>query len=34
MLVGQGGAMARSLPAGQIVADLERETTSVIEGLR
>jgi nitronate monooxygenase len=34
MLVGQGGAMARSVPAGQIVADLERQTTSVIEGLR
>jgi hypothetical protein len=26
--------MARSLPTGQIVADLERQTTAVIDGLR
>ena len=33
LLVGQGGAMARSLPAADLVADLDRETTTVLERL-
>jgi nitronate monooxygenase len=34
MLVGQGGAMAKRLPAARIVADLERQTTAAVESLR
>jgi nitronate monooxygenase len=33
MLVGQGGAMARRLPAAQILAELERETVAALERL-
>jgi hypothetical protein len=33
MLVGQGGAMARTGPAAQIMADLEHETAAALDRL-
>ncbi len=33
VLVGQGGAMARSLPAADLVAELDRETSAILERL-